>query len=114
MKRVRCGVTGSLALGVIVRLGKTFVQYALVSAVAATALVGAPTGAHAADPYCVYSQSGGAEACFYSYGEHFYVYDWAADGHSAVGELELKPNSTYNRFANVWVTTGKGSEVSKN
>src|SRR5512147_2761831 len=52
---------------------------------------------------------------FQSYGEHFTVHDYAADGHSAVGLLEYWSGGAWHAYPYVWNTNGlSGNPVTVN
>lgn len=72
----------------------------------------AGVAAASADGGTVTNPTGGAQTWFKAYGEHLWVKDSKADGHSAVGLFYVPAVSSYV-YGN-WVTGGNGTTVDYN
>jgi len=88
-------------------------------AVVAAAIALTAAGNAYADALAHYWGSGGnlrATATFESYGEVLRVCDNAADGHSAVAQLEyyIPENAGWDEWDRVWATSGNGTCNSMN
>ncbi|MFR9800504.1 hypothetical protein ACL02U_32095 [Streptomyces sp. MS06] len=59
----------------------------------------------------VYNPTGGASSWWKAYGDHYWVHDADADGHSAVGKLYVPYRGT---VYNDWVTGGAGKSADFN
>jgi hypothetical protein len=86
-------------------------RFGLAGIIALAALLAVPQVA-SADGH-VTSTNYGATVFFFSYGEHFEVWDVAPDGHSAVGKIDVFRNREWSRVENVWNSKGYGSNGTK-
>ncbi len=86
-----------------------------IAAVASLALVmPAPPASADGDVYSTDPSPRGARVVFYSYGEHFYVYDRDADGFSAVGSFQVWGGDAWYSMSDVWNTKGSGTREDRN
>ncbi|MFF4351656.1 hypothetical protein [Streptomyces sp. NPDC001530] len=81
---------------------RSIARLAVVGAVAGV-LATATSGSAFAEDYTIYSAGADARSKFVAYGDHLYITDMTADGHSAIGIIEVGTQYYY------WNRDGKGT-----
>lgn len=81
-------------------------------AVVLVALFAQPASADQENDLTAYSQNHCGIGFFQPYGEHFYVYDYCSDGHSAVLRVDVEPIGTSDHYDfRLWNSGGSGTEA---